>query len=123
MQQKPVFLNIFAIRFPLTAIISILHRVSGILLFLAIPILLYCLEQSLLSEEKFALIKHYFSLGIVKVFVLGVMGLFLYHMLAGIRHMLMDYGVGETKTSGKIGSQIVLISFVILFFIIGKWLW
>ncbi len=122
MKNKPIFLNLLAIRFPLTAIVSIFHRVSGILLFLAIPGLLYCLQQSQSSQAGFDHISHLFSLEIVKFVVLCISSLFVYHVLAGIRHMLMDYGIGESKSAARLSSIIVFIIFLILFIIMGKYI-
>jgi succinate dehydrogenase / fumarate reductase cytochrome b subunit len=122
MQQKPIFLNLFLIKFPLSAIVSILHRVSGVILFLAIPVFLYCLKESLVAQRNFDEIKYLASLQSVKFVIFGIISMLIYHIFAGIRHMLMDYGIGETKVSGKISAQIVIISFVIVLVIIGKWL-
>ena len=123
MQRKLIFLNVFLMRLPLAAIVSILHRISGILLFLIIPAVLYCFQQSLLSQETFDLIKHYFSVSLVKVVSFVIIGLFLYHVTAGIRHILMDCGIGESKISGQVGAKIVLISFALMFLITGVYLW
>lgn len=118
-KQRPVNLNLFQISFPITAIVSILHRVSGVILFFAIPLLLWALEQSLQDESGFYKI-HTFLTGIgCKIVLWGVLSAFIYHSVAGIRHFLMDCHIGETKAGGRLGAQITLGVSLILIFMLG----
>ncbi|AGK50156.1 MULTISPECIES: succinate dehydrogenase, cytochrome b556 subunit [Burkholderia] len=77
-------------RMPLAARVSILHRVSGALLFLFLPFLLYLFDQSLTSELSFEVFKAFLSSIIVKLIVLALSWAFLFHFCAGIRHLMMD---------------------------------
>ncbi|MBF3872457.1 succinate dehydrogenase, cytochrome b556 subunit [Burkholderia pseudomallei] len=77
-------------RMPLAARVSILHRVSGALLFLFLPFLLYLFDQSLTSELSFEVFKAFLSNIIVKLIVLALSWAFLFHFCAGIRHLMMD---------------------------------
>lgn len=123
MNERPVFLNLFQIRFPLTAIVSILHRISGVILFLFIPLMLWILQQSLQSATSFTALRDFFMspMGIAILIILGVP--FIYHLFAGIRHIVMDCGIGETKQTAKITAYLVLIlSFVIVLWV-GGLLW
>jgi len=96
-------------RMPLAARISILHRVSGALLFLFLPFLLYLFDQSLTSELSFEVFKSFLSNILVKLIVLALSWAFLFHFCAGIRHLLMDINHDAvTKERGKKTSVVVL---------------
>lgn len=123
MQQKPIFLNVFQIKFPLPAIISILHRISGIFLFFLIPLLLYVFEYSVTNESYFNQIKLFFTRPISKCIIFFFGACLLYHLLAGIRHLIMDFGFAETKIAGKITATITLIVFIVLLGSVGVCLW
>lgn len=108
MGKRPVNLNFLTMRFPLTAWVSILHRMSGLLIFLFIPYLLYILQESLSSVDGFYRLHAQFSHPFFSfVMWIGFAGL-IFHLIAGIRHLLMDNHIGETKQGGKIGAMIVL---------------
>ena len=123
MKERPKNLNLFNMRIPITAVISIMHRVSGILLFFLIPFILYILRESLISEVNFIIIKSYFSIFLVKIFLMFFLSLLIYHVFAGWRHILMDYGFYECKNGGIYTSKIVLFLFVFFFFITGVFIW
>ncbi|CAB3751200.1 succinate dehydrogenase [Burkholderia sp. MSh2] len=89
-------------RLPPAAILSILHRVSGALLFLFLPFLLFLFDQSLTSELSFEVFKAFLSNIVVKLVVLALSWAFLHHFCAGIRHLLMDVNHDAvTKEGGK----------------------
>lgn len=92
------------------AIASILHRVSGIIIFLLIPVLLWLLQGSLASPESFAHVREVVFGNIVVRFVVWVFlaGL-LYHFFAGMKHLLADVGVAEELGSGRVAATIALI--------------
>ena len=120
MRDKPVFLNLFAIAFPITAIASILHRLSGLILFFMIPALLRLLQNSLYSSSSFSkyckAVNNSFSIKLIVVFFLAAL---VYHLLAGIRHLIMDCGYGESKKAASISSYFVIISTVIFSMFLG----
>lgn len=122
-EKRPVNLNLLTIRLPITALVSILHRISGVVLFLAIPTFLYGFQQALISPQSFAELKLLMSNPLIKLWVLLVISAFTYHLLAGIRHTLMDFGVGEEKASGRITAIIVLLLAVLLSVFVGARLW
>jgi succinate dehydrogenase / fumarate reductase cytochrome b subunit len=105
------------------AIVSILHRLSGLLLALLIPVLLYFLSCSLKSEESFNLVKLSLSGTFSKALVWLVLSALMYHLLAGIRHMIMDLGVGESVSTAKTSSWLLIILVAALSLTIGVWLW
>ncbi|MBF4019262.1 succinate dehydrogenase, cytochrome b556 subunit [Burkholderia pseudomallei] len=95
-------------RMPLAARVSILHRVSGALLFLFLPFLLYLFDQSLTSELSFEVFKAFLSNIIVKLIVLALSWAFLFHFCAGIRHLMMDMNHDAvSKERGKKMSVVV----------------
>jgi succinate dehydrogenase / fumarate reductase, cytochrome b subunit len=123
MQTRPVNLNLFTIRFPMTAIASILHRVSGVLLFLFIPFVLCGLQQSLTSEEGFAIVVGYCSTAIARFFIWAGLSALLFHLVAGLRHLVMDCGFFESKSAGKYTSIMVLVVTGISILGLGYCLW
>ncbi len=88
-------------RLPLAGLISILHRVSGALMFLMLPFVLYLLDQSLISESTFEYFKGIASNWFVKLIVLGLAWAFLHHFCAGVRHLFMDNHIGIEKASSR----------------------
>lgn len=96
-------------KLPLPGIVSILHRVSGALLFLVgLPFVLYLFEQSLTSELSFqayrAVVSHWFA----KLVLLGLIWAYLHHFCAGIRYLLLDVHVGVDKASAKTTASVVM---------------
>jgi len=91
------------------AIASILHRLSGVIVFLLVPVLLWLLDKSLSSPEGFAQVQEifngFFVRFIVWVFVAGL----IYHFIAGIKHLLADLGFAEELQSGRVAATISLI--------------
>ena len=121
--KQPVNLNLMTIRMPVTALVSIGHRLSGLLTFLLIPVLLCALSLSLKSEEGYAQLMQYFDGLIFKAIVwAGVLGLG-YHLIAGVRHLLMDLHIGETNRGGKLGAWIVLALFIAFSAVITFRMW
>lgn len=122
-QEKPVFLDLTKIRFPITAIASILHRISGFVLFLLIPLLLW-MAHAASTATGFAQLQDCFSNPILKFFVWVILASLLYHLLAGIKHLLMDSHIlSENLKSAKAASTITIILAVILIIIAGVWVW
>lgn len=122
-KKRPVNLNLFTIRFPVTAISSILHRASGVVLFLFIVFLLYALQFSLKSEQSFNALHATLSSFWPRFFVWIFLSSLVFHVIAGIRHFLMDMGYGEGKASGKFSAYLVLILSVVAIVALGVRLW
>ena len=121
--KRPVNLDLSTIKFPVTAIASITHRVTGVAIFLALPILLWMLDRSLASPESFADLKALMTSPLVKLVVWAILAVLLYHLVAGIRHLIMDAGVGETLEGGQRGAKLVFIISVVLILLVGGWIW
>lgn len=122
LKSRPKNLNLFTIHFPIPAIISILHRISGFILFLLIPFVLWGLDYSL-SLSGFETIQHWFDNFFVKFIVWLLFVPFCYHLVAGIRHLLMDVHIGDQLKSGRMGSVLVLIITLLFVILAGVWLW
>ncbi|OGT37045.1 MAG: succinate dehydrogenase, cytochrome b556 subunit [Gammaproteobacteria bacterium RIFCSPHIGHO2_12_FULL_38_14] len=122
MQQRPVNLNLFTIRFPIPAIVSILHRISGVVLFLLIPCIFWGFDFSL-TEYGFDHLQELLSNVYVKFIVWALLIPFCYHLIAGIRHLLMDIHIGESLKGGRLGAGLTLIFSLLLIILMGIWLW
>ena len=123
MNQRPVNLNLFTIKFPITAIASILHRVCGVILFVSLPFWLWALQFSLESEADFAKLQDCFSHVSVRFAVWVSLSALAYHFVAGVRHILMDMGYGESKKGGCFGAKLVFFIAILLSLLLGWWIW
>lgn len=123
MSKRPINLNLLTIRFPITAIVSILHRISGFLLFLMIPIFLTVLALTLQSPEAFFTVHTCFGYPLIKLFILGFLFALFYHLLAGIRHLLMDAGVAEELKSARFSAGLVIVLAIVITGLVGIYLW
>lgn len=121
--KRPVNLDLGKFHFPLPAITSILHRISGVLLFIGVGFLLYGLHLSLSGEEGFAAVQQVMQSFLARLIVWGILSSLAYHLVAGVRHLIMDLGIGETLEGGRLGSQIVIVVSVILIVLAGVWVW
>jgi len=121
--KRPVNLDLTTIQLPITAYTSIVHRISGVLLFLGVAVMLYVLDLSLASAEGFAQAKAFLGGALAKLVVWALVSALLYHMVAGVRHLVMDAGVGETLEGGKQGSKIVIAVSAVLIVLAGVWVW
>ena len=109
---RPKYLNLqallFEIRLPLPGWISILHRVSGALLFVAMVWLLWMLDRSLSSEAAFNKLKHYAGLWPVKLALLALIWAYCHHFFAGIRYLFLDLDKGIDLATARLTSWLVL---------------
>jgi succinate dehydrogenase / fumarate reductase, cytochrome b subunit len=122
--KQPVNLDLTTIKFPLPAITSILHRISGVLLFLLLPVMLGLLGCSLHCEKSYMALQATIASSFwMKALLWVTMAAVLYHLVAGIRHLLMDVGIGETTCAAKASAVLMLIVFIVLAVIAGVWLW
>lgn len=85
--------------------------------------MLYALGTSLDSQEGFDDVKAWMTSPLAKLVIWGLLSALLYHLVAGIRHLIMDSGIGETLEGGKLGSKIVLAVSVVLIVLAGVWIW
>ncbi len=119
--KRPVFLNLFRIHFPVTALISIAHRVSGIVLVFALPGWLWVLQETLGSASDYqAMLQtlHVYRIGVWLSLVACS-----FHMLSGLRHLMMDCGWGESLSSARISAVMVGVFSAALAGVFGVMLW
>jgi len=106
-KKRPKNLDLTTIKLPLPGKVSILHRVSGVGLFLFLPVLLWLFSASLASVETFAIFKAAFSSLPVKVVLAGLLWAFVHHFCAGIRFLLLDLHVGIEKEAARKSAAVV----------------
>jgi succinate dehydrogenase / fumarate reductase cytochrome b subunit len=121
-RARPKNLNFFTLRFPLTAIASILHRISGFVLFLFIPLILWCFSFSL-DDAGYDMVRDGFGTGYMKILIWMILAPFCYHLVAGIRHLLSDVHVGNTREGGKVAAMFVFGISALLIIMVGIWIW
>lgn len=123
MKRRPKNLNLLTIRQPVPAIVSILHRVSGALLFLFIPLLLIVWQSSLASEESFAGLGESFAHPFSKLILIALAWAYLHHFFAGIRYLLIDLNYGVELKPARASSKWVLGLSLVLTLALAIWLW
>lgn len=122
-KKRPVNLHITFAALPITAYVSILHRVSGVFLFAGVAVLLWMLDSSLDSQEGFNAVAALTSNPVFKAVLWLVLAGLAYHMVLGIRHLIMDLGVGESLKGGKMGATVALVVAIVLIVLAGVWVW
>jgi succinate dehydrogenase / fumarate reductase cytochrome b subunit len=123
-QSRPKYLNLTEIKLPMPAFVSILHRVSGVGLYLVgIPLALWMLQTSLASESGYASVAAAADSGFVKLVLLGLLWAFLHHLCAGIRFLALDLHLGDDLQRARGSSAAVLVVSLVLTAILGAKLW
>jgi succinate dehydrogenase / fumarate reductase, cytochrome b subunit len=123
MATRPKYLNLLQIRMPVPAFVSILHRVSGAVLFLALPGLLAWWQCSLSSTDSFEASKAFVAHPLAKLVIIGLVWAYLHHVCAGIRHLASDIDLGTELKSARMGSWLVLAVSIVLTLLIGARIW
>jgi len=120
---RPVFLNLSKMKFPPMAIVSILHRITGVVIFLGLPLALYLLDQSLQSPARFLDIQAFLAIPLIKFTAWVLLIAVAYHFLAGLRHMIMDCGFGEHLRTARITAYLIICVSMMAAIFLGVWLW
>jgi len=123
-KQRPKNLNLFKIKLPISGIVSILHRLSGVMLFLSVPAILWIFQLSLSSERNFQTLTNIalFSPAL-KLFVLFLIWGFLHHLFAGLRHLFLDIHWGISLSHSRLTAKFVMSGSLITTLLIGIILW
>lgn len=122
--KRPKHLDLLKIKHPLPGVVSILHRISGVLLFFpGIPLLLCGLQSLLESEQSYADLQVMLLSPFVKITLLLFSWFFLHHFCAGIRHLLLDLHYGVTLAQTRASSKIVLVAGILLTLLMGTFIW
>ncbi len=123
-KPRPVYLNLFAIRMPLPAVVSILHRASGALLFvIGIPLLLCVVQRAIASPESWAQMRAALDAPFAKLVAIALAWAFIHHLLAGIRHLLMDAHIGVELPAARQVAAVTLVLAIVLTLAIAVRLW
>ncbi|MGZ8230395.1 MAG: succinate dehydrogenase, cytochrome b556 subunit [Burkholderiales bacterium] len=122
-KARPKYLNLFQIRQPIPAIVSIMHRISGAVLFLFLWIFLWGLDRSLASPESFASLKATMGHPLLKLVLLALLWAYLHHTFAGIRHLALDLQIGVTLPKVRAMSWAALVLGLGITILVGVALW
>ena len=122
-KQRPVNLDLQTISFPVTAIASILHRVSGVITLVALSILLWMLGTSLASPEGFESVVAIMDNFLVKLVLWGILTALAYHIVGGLRHLVMDMGYWEELESGTQSARVAFMVTGVLALLAGVLVW
>ncbi|MAC47756.1 succinate dehydrogenase, cytochrome b556 subunit [Oceanospirillum beijerinckii] len=122
--KRPVNLDLATIKLPLPAYTSIVHRITGVILFIGLAFLFSAFDSSLESEASFNAVKETLQESAFAKFVLwGLLSALAYHLVAGIKHLIMDLGIGETLEGGLQGAKLTLAISAFLILLAGVWVW
>jgi len=106
--KRPVYLNLFKIRLPITGIVSFAHRVSGFLLFLSIPFSIYLLDLSVTSSQGYEQSVQLLQQPVIQILLLFLVWALLHHLLAGIRYLLLDFDIAIDKAASNMTAWTVI---------------
>ena len=123
-KNRPVNLDLRTIKQPLPAISSILHRITGIILFVGLAFVFCAFDFSLESQQGFDdvvdLLKHNFM---AKLIAWGIVSALLYHLINGVKHLIMDCGFCEELASGRFAAKASLVLGAVAALLAGVWIW
>ncbi|MDP2571030.1 succinate dehydrogenase cytochrome b556 subunit [Vibrio penaeicida] len=122
-KSRPVNLDLQTVHFPISAIASILHRISGVITFVAIGILLWLLSISLSSPLGFAKAADIVDGFFVSFILWGILTALAYHIVGGIRHLFMDMGYFEELDTGALSAKVSFAVTVVLSLLAGVMVW
>ncbi|MBN7826976.1 succinate dehydrogenase, cytochrome b556 subunit [Bowmanella dokdonensis] len=122
-KQRPVNLQLNTISFPPAAISSILHRVTGVALFFALIFVIWAWAVSVSSAEGFDMVVECMNGVLGKLIAIGTVSAFIYHLLGGLRHMVMDMGHWEEMQSGNNSARIIIGLWIVLTVLVGVVVW
>jgi succinate dehydrogenase / fumarate reductase cytochrome b subunit len=105
---RPVFLDLWRIKLPLAGVVSILHRISGVVMVLTIPVAAILFHQALSGPEGFALVAGILDVWLVKLVLVVLAWSLLHHLFAGIRYLLFDLGLGLDRSAARRSAMIAL---------------
>ncbi len=122
-RTRPKHLNLFQISLPIPGIMSIMHRASGFVLFLALPLFIWWLQLSLTSPESYAQFKGILSNPLCKLIALALMWGYFHHLCAGTRHLFLDLGMGLDLPAARLTAKLAIAGGIILTVLVGVCIW
>lgn len=123
MKRRPKHLNLFVIRLPLPGVLSILHRVSGVLLIIALPFVLWALDVSTSSGRGYDQVSYILSQPLPKLCVWAAAWALFHHFCAGIRFLLLDIHIGTSLQAARISAGVAFVVSIAMTIAFGAWLW
>jgi len=120
---RPKYLDLLRIRQPVPAVLSILHRISGFGMFLAIPFLLYLFQLSITSPEEYVRYRAVFAHPLTKLLLIGLAWALFHHLFAGIRFLLMDVHMGLELQRARASSIVVIAAAIVCTIGFGVLIW
>lgn len=121
--KRPVNLDIGTMRLPITAWASITHRASGVFLFAGVAALLWALDTSLQSPEGFESVRQIANSFWCKLAAWAIVSALIYHSVAGVKHLIGDFGIGESLEGGVLGTRIAIAVSAVLIVLAGIMIW
>jgi succinate dehydrogenase / fumarate reductase cytochrome b subunit len=120
--NRPKNLNLFTIRLPINAVVSILHRASGMALFAMLPLILLAFQYSVKSQQSYTELVALFDAWFIKLVLIGLAWAFFHHFYAGLRHLLQDIhwmtSLQKARFSGRVVLWLVGISVAIFAWVV-----
>ncbi len=113
--------DLMSFRWPVTALASIAHRIAGGLLFVGVALVLYAFDMSLSSEAGFEYLSNAIVSPVGKFLTWVLLSALAYHLVAGIKHLFMDMGIGETLKGGVFAARLTLFFSAILIVLAAIW--
>lgn len=123
MSQRPKHLNLLSIRLPLPGVLSIFHRISGLILLLALPLSLAALQCSLSSAEGYAYMGELLARPFMRLCALAAMWALFHHICAGVRFLLLDFHVGVSLPAARFSAGLAFVVSLVATAIFAVWLW
>ena len=120
-KEQAVFLNLFQIKLPLAGFISLIHRISGLMLIFAIPFAFYCLQLSLQGQSGYQSAIVLLDYPVSRFLEIILFALLVFHLLAGLRFLLIDLEMGLSRQAARFSSQLVLASTFVSTILFSLW--
>lgn len=122
--KRPVNLDLRTIKQPLPAITSILHRATGVILFVGVAFMLYAFDLSLDSQQGFSSVADTLSNSFfARLIAWGLVSALLFHFFAGIKHLVMDCGFCEELESAQLAAKATIALSIVTILLAGIWIW
>ena len=121
--DRPVNLNLFKMSWPLAAITSITHRITGVVLFVGLAFGLYALDMALSSPAGFEQAAALVQQPLAKFILFGLLLALVYHLVAGVKHLLLDFHMGDSLAAARMGAVVVIVATIVITAVLGALLW
>lgn len=121
--KRPKNLNLMTIRFPVNAMVSIMHRMSGVALFLVLPFLVGAMQYSLQNEQQYEQLAAWLTAPVFKLLFIALAWAFFHHFYAGFRHLAMDAHKMTSLPQARTTSRVVMGCTLISVMIFSYWVW